>query len=73
MDTLQYKAIFSLKKIRISKELTQYQLAKKSEISQSYISEIENLLKSPTLETIEKLANALQVHPYELQEIEIIE
>ncbi len=71
MEILQYKIIFCLKKIRDSKGLTQPQLAKLSGISQSYISEIENTLKTPTLDTIEKLANALQVHPYEFQEVQI--
>lgn len=70
---MKYKVIFSLKKIRISKNLTQPQLAKISQVSQSEISDIENFKKSPTLYTIEKLANALQVHPHKLQEIEIIE
>ena len=68
---MQYKVIFSLKKIRINKKLTQIRLAEISGVSQSYISEIETFLKSPTLETIEKLANALKVHPFELQEVEI--
>lgn len=70
---MKHNVIFSLKKIRVGKNLTQPQLAKISRVSQSEISDIENLKKSPTLDTIVKLANALQVHPYELQEIEIIE
>ena len=70
---MNYKVIFSLKKIRISKCLTQPQLAEISRVSQSEISDIENFIKSPTLDTIVKLSNALQVHPYELQEIETIE
>ena len=70
---MKYNIIFSLKKIRVSKDLTQPQLAKISRVSQSEISDIENFRKSPTLDTIVKLANALQVHPYELQETETIE
>lgn len=70
---MQYSVTLNLKKIRISKNLTQVQLSKISGISQSHISDIESCSKSPTLETIEKLANALQVNPYELQEIKIIE
>ena len=66
---MQYSVLFSLKKIRISKELTQTQLAKISRISQSHISDIENFKKSPTLEMIVRLANALQVNPHELQEV----
>lgn len=66
---MRYKVVFSLKKSRENQGLTQPQLAKISGLSQGYISEMENFLKSPTLDTIEKLANALNVHPYELQEI----
>lgn len=66
---MNYKVIFSLKKIRVGKDLTQPQLAKISKVSQSEISDIENFRKSPRLDTIVKLANALQVHPFELQEV----
>lgn len=57
--------------VRIRLNKTQIEVAQASGISQSYISEIESGLKSPTLKTIEKLANALKIHPREL--IEIIE
>lgn len=70
---MKYNVTFSLKKIRVGKYLTQPQLAKISQVSQSEISDIENFRKSPTLDTIVKLANALQVSPYELQELETIE
>jgi transcriptional regulator with XRE-family HTH domain len=70
---LKYIINFSLKKIRKDKNLTQTQLAHLSGISQSYISEIESFLKSPTLDTITILANALQIHPHKLQEIIISE
>ncbi|MBN1050298.1 helix-turn-helix domain-containing protein [Clostridium botulinum] len=71
MEILQYKIIFCLKKIRNSKGLTQHQLANISGISQSYISEIENTLKIPTLDIVERLANALQVHPFDFQEVQV--
>ncbi|NFN09378.1 helix-turn-helix domain-containing protein [Clostridium botulinum] len=70
---MKYRIVFCLKKIRDSKGLTQPQLSKISGISQSYISEIENTLKTPTLDIIERLANALQIHPYEFQEVEIFD
>lgn len=73
MEILQYKIIFCLKKIRNSKGLTQHQLANISGISQSYISEIENTLKIPTLNIVERLANALQVHPFDFQEVQEIQ
>lgn len=38
-----------IKEIRIEKKLTQIQLAKKANISQSYLSELEHNKKSPTL------------------------
>ncbi|GLI17727.1 transcriptional regulator [Moorella thermoacetica] len=50
-----------LKQIRASKNLSQYQLSKKSGVAQSYIHDIESGAKSPTLRTLEKLAAALEV------------
>lgn len=50
-----------IKKIRIEKNLTQEELSQKSGISESYISELENNLKMPTILTLCKLAEALEV------------
>lgn len=50
-----------IKKIRIEKNLTQEELSQKSGISESYISELENNLKMPTILTLCKLAETLEV------------
>ena len=55
-----------IKEIRLGKRLTQTQLAKKSKISQSYLSELESNKKSPTLRQLCKIADELGVMPGEL-------
>ena len=52
-----------IRKIRIEKNLTQEELSQKSGISES---EIENNLKMPTILTLCKLAEALEVDISEL-------
>ena len=47
-----------IKEIRLKKNMTQEEL---SRISESYISELENNLKMPTILTLRKLAEALEV------------
>lgn len=52
-----------IKEIRNSKEMTIRELARISEVSASYISELENDVenkKNPTKEKMEKIAKALQ-------------
>ena len=48
-----------LKKIRIDANLTQEQLAEKIQVSPDFISLIERGERSPSLETIAKIASAL--------------
>ncbi|WP_461206946.1 helix-turn-helix domain-containing protein [Clostridium sp. DL1XJH146] len=60
------KAYIKIKELRIKHNLTQTELAKKSHISQSYLSELEHNKKSPTLRQLGKIAEALEVHPTEL-------
>ena len=55
-----------LYEIRRKKGLSQLELSKRSGVSYGYISELENNLKSPTIDTICKLAKALEVDPSEL-------
>ena len=50
-----------IKEIRLKKKITQEELSRKSGISESYISELENNLKMPTILTLCKLAEALEV------------
>lgn len=56
----------NIKKIRLSKNLSQDILSEKADISPGFLSEIENHKKTGTFETLVKLAEALNVEPYEL-------
>lgn len=55
-----------VKHFRRLSRLTQAQLAEKADLSVNYISEIENGTASPTLKTLLKLAQALDVEVEEL-------
>lgn len=55
----EYEAIRALIGARIEAHLTQVQLAQASGIRQSNISRIENGSCSPTIETLQRLANAM--------------
>lgn len=60
---------FSFKNIRISKNISQEELANRCNLSQSYISELENnssKRKSPTLNTVANIATQLNVCPKDL-------
>ena len=56
----------NIKKIRHSKNMSQDILSEKAEISPGFLSEIENHKKTGTFETLAKIAEALEVEPYEL-------
>ena len=56
----------NIKRIRQSKGMSQDILAEKAEISPGFLSEIENHKKTGTFDTLAKLAEALDVEPYEL-------
>ena len=59
----------SIKKVRKFKSVTQEELSLRTDLSQSYLSELENnSLSNPTLKTIETIAEALDVCPTELIE-----
>jgi len=55
-----------LKEIREKCGVSVAKLAKQSKVSYSYIYEIEQGTKSPTIRTLEKLARALGVKPSDL-------
>lgn len=59
-----------IKKYRLLKGMTQKELSKKSNINQTYISRLEQYERhrSPTLHTVELLAEALEVCPKRLLE-----
>ena len=50
-----------VKKFRKERNLTQLQLAEKAGVAQSFLSNIENGLQSPSLKSLEKISNALNV------------
>ena len=49
----------NIAKKRIANHLTQEQLAEKIDVSTVFISQIENAIRKPSLETVSKLASAL--------------
>lgn len=51
----------NIRKIRKSRNMTQEQLAEKADISVPYMTQIELGQKQPTLETVESIAQALNV------------
>ena len=65
-----YKFTLKLQEVRKRKGLTQKRLVFIASVSQSHISELERGHESPTLKTIENLAEALKTHPYDLLEVE---
>ncbi len=55
-----------IKKVREERSLTQQQLADKAGISLNFEGKIEVAMNRPSLNTIIKIASALDVEPYEL-------
>jgi transcriptional regulator with XRE-family HTH domain len=64
-----YKFRFKLHEVRKYKGMTQKRLAFLANISQSHISELERGKESPTLKTIENVADALKIYPCDLLEV----
>jgi transcriptional regulator with XRE-family HTH domain len=55
-----------MKKYRKKRQLSQMKLAQMLDTSTSYIGEIEINSKVPSMEMVEKIANALNVEPFRL-------
>ena len=55
-----------IREIRLKRNMTQEELSKLSDVSASYISELESNSKMPTIFTLCKLADALEVDVSEL-------
>ena len=60
---------FTLKNARIKKGLSQEQLATATDLSQSFISDIENGLRIPSITSVNKIALALGINPFDLLEL----
>ena len=58
-----------LKELRESKGLTQEQLSGLAALDRTHYSKIERGLRSPTIETLFKIAHALGTKPHELVKI----
>ena len=64
-DDIRLLVSKSLKRFRSLQNYSQMSLAEAADLSSNYINEIENCIKSASLETIAKLATALQVEPHQ--------
>ncbi|WP_419170767.1 helix-turn-helix domain-containing protein [Negativibacillus massiliensis] len=65
--TIDYSAVGKrISLIRKNRGMTQEQLAEKAELSNIYISHIENSRSIPSLETLMKLCSALDITPDEI-------
>ena len=51
----------NIRRIRLTKDMTQGDLCRKLEVDRAYMSNIESGKKNPTLSTIERIAKALNV------------
>jgi len=60
----------NIKRIRLEQGISQEKLALKANIDRSYMSELERCLANPSIEALLKIANALEVHPSDLVELE---
>lgn len=61
-DRIEHEIISALIRKRIQKKLSQAQVAKKAKMHQSAIARLEGGRFSPTIETVSRVANALDVH-----------
>jgi len=66
MQEISKKLGENLKKVRAKKKMSQGALARLLEVDKGYISNIENGKKNPTLATIQRLADALEISVSEL-------
>ena len=59
-----YKMVLGsiIREVRVHKGMKQIELAKKAEISNTYLSDIENERTSPSLKTLSRIANALEIY-----------
>jgi transcriptional regulator with XRE-family HTH domain len=66
MDRVQKALMANMKKIRREAGLSQMKLAELSDLSTSFIAEIEGGKKFPSSASIERIAQALSLRPYQL-------
>jgi len=51
-----------IREVRIHRGMQQIELARKAKISNTYLSDIENNRTTPSLKTLSKIANALEIY-----------
>ncbi|MDD3284074.1 MAG: helix-turn-helix transcriptional regulator [Patescibacteria group bacterium] len=61
MNKISKKLGQNLKKIRTQKGISQGDISRKLDMDRGYISRLENGMKNPTLSTIQKIADFLDV------------
>ena len=66
LDELIKNCAANIKRIRLSKKLTQAFIAEKIGITDKYVSDIETGRNHCSLDTLVAIANTLEVEPYEL-------
>jgi DNA-binding XRE family transcriptional regulator len=64
--TLSERFSHNMKQERRRKRLSQTQLGKRAGVSTSYVSMLERNQRTPPLDTLEKIARALQIRPVQL-------
>jgi transcriptional regulator with XRE-family HTH domain len=64
MNSIRVKFGNRVRQLRISKNLSQMQLAEKAALSVDFVSLVERGLRGPSLDTIEKFATALDIEIY---------
>lgn len=50
-----------IRRLRISKNMSQEELAFRSDLNPAHLGQIERALKNPTIKTVEKIADSLEV------------
>ena len=68
MKPMEIKRIFTenIRKYRLLNEMTQQELAEAADISVSFLCDLESGKKWGTLDTMAKIASALNIKPYQL-------
>lgn len=72
-NSLNWIVAKNLKRVRVELSLSQEELADKCGLHRTYIGAIERGERNLTLETLEKVASALSISPYELLKGDAVE
>ena len=66
VDSELAQVIDKIREVRTRKSLSQMELSEKANISQSFLAALESGKKQPSVETILKIAHALEINPGDL-------